>query len=193
MSIEIIKANHRLFQKNISSDIKEIYSKVASKQNPAAIIITCIDSRILPEQLLGLKPGQIFCLRNVANLVSTNDTAVVSALEFAIVNMKIKHIIVMGHSNCGGINALTCDLAENSLAAWLNPWKDNAQKWLLSHKKNNDLQEHCQKQAVLDSIDNISKLSFIDESVSLHAWHLDLESAAISEFCKKHNEFHSIN
>lgn len=180
MAIDLFKENHKLFLESISPVDKAYYQALADGQQPLAMMITCVDSRIMPEQLLGLKAGQLFCLRNIANLVPLKDPATISAIEYAVRHLNIKHIIVMGHSNCGGISALTNNLADSTIAEWLDPWQENASNWLKAEAK--DTQTHCQRQAVIDSIRNIEKLSFIDSSIKLHAWHLDIPSARISEY-----------
>src|SRR6202046_4409944 len=79
-------------------------------QSPAVMVIGCCDSRVSPEVIFDAHPGEIFVLRNVANLVSPYDPSelphgIPAALEFAVQILKVGHILVMGHSHCGGIRA----------------------------------------------------------------------------------------
>jgi len=79
-------------------------------QNPEVMMISCSDSRVDPETIFSAMPGELFVVRNVANLVPPYETGgkfhgVSSAIEFAVLNLRVKHIVVMGHSGCGGVQA----------------------------------------------------------------------------------------
>lgn len=87
------------------------YRELAEEgQSPEIMVIGCCDSRVSPEVIFDAKPGELFVVRNVANLVPpyTPDgaqRAVSAALEFAVVSLKVKHIVVLGHARCGGVRA----------------------------------------------------------------------------------------
>ena len=95
-------------------------------QFPSALLIGCSDSRVVPEQLLGAKAGDFFMLRNIANLVPPywqTDVGFASVLEFAVLDLEIPDIIVCGHTDCGGINALdgAVDMSSRpALSRWLD-------------------------------------------------------------------------
>ncbi|MDC0032388.1 hypothetical protein OAJ23_02905, partial [Pelagibacteraceae bacterium] len=77
-------------------------------QKPSAIVITCSDSRVIPTNIFNTKPGEFFIHRNIANLVppydlDSDNTGTAAALEFAVCSLKVSHIIILGHSECGGI------------------------------------------------------------------------------------------
>src|SRR6478736_4657631 len=79
-------------------------------QNPDTMVISCSDSRVDPETIFSAMPGELFIVRNVANLVPPYETqgkyhGVSAALEFAALNLRVKHIVVLGHSGCGGVRA----------------------------------------------------------------------------------------
>lgn len=185
MSLEKLIDNNRNFRKNLPIELVELYQSLGSGQKPIAMLITCVDSRILPEQLLGFKPGEVFCLRNVANLVAQegNDPSTESAIKYAVSYLGIKHIIVMGHSNCGGINALVNGIDDLAINSWLNPWQKISNDW---DKKDS---QSCEQSAVLHSIDNIRNMSFINNDINLHAWHFDIDSACIKCYDKQNHEF----
>ncbi len=187
MQFDQFKRNNVKFQQEIDQATKGHYLSLAHSQKPLAMLITCVDSRIMPEQLLGLNAGEIFCLRNIASLVPKDDPATTSAIEYAVCHLNIRNIVVLGHSNCGGINALTKNSSSNHIKMWLDPWHDSVKKWLTM--PHSDEQHHCQEQAVLESIKNIKNMQFISENVNLHAWHLDIASAKISELNPETNKF----
>ena len=94
-------------------------------QKPQVMFIGCSDSRVIPEMLTGARPGELFVLRNIANIIPPFGTAHEStgaALEYAVNHLKVQHIVVCGHTDCGGLRALDGHLdalAEPSLAAWV--------------------------------------------------------------------------
>ncbi len=88
---------------------------------PRFLWIGCIDSRIAPEQLTGLGPGEMLVHRNIANLVRETDSSCSSVLAFAIDHLKVRHIMVVGHSRCGGVEAALQGQASGVLQEWLAP------------------------------------------------------------------------
>jgi carbonic anhydrase len=192
MNLSDLLANHRKLTKNITSDDKLKYQQLADGQQPIAMLITCVDSRIMPEQLLGLEPGQLFCLRNIASLVSRQgtDSSTESAIQYAVNHLGIKNIIVMGHSKCGGINALVNNAGDGAIDAWLQHWRQSAQNWL--NTPHEETQCFCQKQAVLESMQNIKDMNFISDEINILGWHLDIGNAQISAYDLKENKFLTI-
>ena len=107
----------------------EQYEELATYgQTPEAMIISCSDSRVDPETIFGAMPGELFVARNVANLVPPYETGgkfhgVSSAIEFAVLNLRVKDIIVMGHSGCGGVKAaLDQSAAIQTEAQFISRW-----------------------------------------------------------------------
>ena len=105
------------------------YETLASEgQSPEVMIVSCCDSRVDPETVFSAMPGELFVVRNVANLVPPFETTgkyhgVSAALEFAVLNLRVKHIIVLGHSGCGGVKAcLEQDAARQSEARFISNW-----------------------------------------------------------------------
>jgi carbonic anhydrase len=97
-------------------------------QNPEVMVVSCCDSRVEPEMIFSAMPGELFVVRNVANLVPPYETSgryhgVSAALEFAALNLRVKHIIVMGHSSCGGVRAsLEHEAARQTEAQFITNW-----------------------------------------------------------------------
>ena len=97
------------------------FARQASSQSPKYLWIGCIDSRMPAEQLTGLEPGDMLVYRNIANLVSHSDTGCMSAIQFAVNVLKVEHIIVSGHTNCGGVSAALQGDSSGPLKEWLTP------------------------------------------------------------------------
>ena len=97
-------------------------------QNPDVMVVSCCDSRVDPETIFSAMPGELFVMRNVANLVPPYETTgkyhgVSAALEFAALNLRVKHIVVMGHSGCGGVRAcIDHDAATQTDAEFISNW-----------------------------------------------------------------------
>ena len=106
------------------------FRELADKQTPEAMLVTCSDSRLLPDVLAGVEPGELFVMRNVGNMVppatvhgdSTGDLSEASAIEYSVLALKVRHLIVCGHSQCGAMKA--------ALDRKPMPQTPNLAKWL---------------------------------------------------------------
>lgn len=119
---------HREFLKGYCQSERDYLHRLAHEgQRPSALYVGCSDSRVVPEVLTGAQPGELFVVRNVANLVPPlphADASVGAAIEYAVLHLKVPDIIVCGHHGCGGIRAALSGLAglseeEPSLREWL--------------------------------------------------------------------------
>ena len=101
---EIFKNNKRWIQEKTKIN-RDYFRELAAGQEPAFLFIGCSDSRVTAEELMGAEPGEVFIHRNIANLVPNNDNNSGAVVEYAIRHLDVKHIIICGHYNCGGIKA----------------------------------------------------------------------------------------
>ena len=108
----------------------QFFEKLAVDQNPEYLYIGCSDSRVTAEDMMGASPGEVFVHRNIGNLVVSIDLNVMSVINYAVRNLKVKHIIVCGHYNCGGVKAA---LTQQDLGI-LNPWLRNIRDVFRIHK-----------------------------------------------------------
>lgn len=117
---ELFENNRQwIAKKNITN--KDFFKQLAQEQNPDYLYIGCSDSRVTAEELIGLGPGDVFVHRNVGNLINNTDLNVMTAIEYAVVHLNVKHIIVCGHYKCGGVKAAM----ESKDLGILNPWLRN--------------------------------------------------------------------
>ena len=118
---EQIFENNRKWVASKSEQDKDFLEKLAKDQTPEYLYIGCSDSRVPANDIMGLEPGEVFVHRNVANLVVSIDLNVMSVINYAVKHLKVKHIIVCGHYNCGGVKAA---MSAQDLGI-LNPWLRN--------------------------------------------------------------------
>ncbi|MEI6555672.1 MAG: carbonic anhydrase [Paludibacter sp.] len=114
---QIFKNNEKWIAEKLKCD-EEYFKKLSAGQNPEILYIGCSDSRVTAEELMGVKPGEVFVHRNIANMVSNNDLSAMSVVNYAVSHLKVKHIIVCGHYYCSGIKAAM----QSKDLGILNPW-----------------------------------------------------------------------
>lgn len=117
---DIFRNNRRWSAAQTAAD-PEYFRSLANLQAPEFFWIGCSDSRVPANQVAGLKPGEVFVHRNVANVVHSSDMNLLSALEFAIEALGVQHVIVCGHYGCGGIRAAFHDERNGIVDHWLAP------------------------------------------------------------------------
>ena len=104
-SLPHLFANNRAWAESMVRSDPEFFAKLAQQQTPEYLWIGCSDSRVPANQIIGLLPGDVFVHRNVANVVVHTDLNCLSALQFAVDVLRVKHVIVCGHYGCGGVVA----------------------------------------------------------------------------------------
>lgn len=102
----------------------EFFSKLANGQQPEYLLIGCSDSRVPAQEIMGLKAGELFVHRNVANLVVNTDLNMLSVLQYAVQVLKVKDIFVLGHYGCGGVHAATKNQDLGLIESWLRNIRD---------------------------------------------------------------------
>ena len=124
---ERLRAGYHAFLEDRFARERRRYEVLAEGQRPEIMIIGCCDSRVSPEVIFDASPGELFVMRNVANLVPPFETggeyhATSAALEFAVQALRVKHIVVLGHARCGGIRAFADEAAPLSPGDFIGRW-----------------------------------------------------------------------
>lgn len=109
-SIQRLQSGFQKFKDEIYTKNPELFKQLSEGQSPDFMVFSCADSRVCPSVTLGFQPGEAFTIRNIANMVSPYDPTKFSgtgaAIEYAVIHLKVKSILVIGHSRCGGIKGL---------------------------------------------------------------------------------------
>jgi carbonic anhydrase len=160
-------------------------------QAPEAMFVACSDSRVVPESVTGAKPGDLFVLRNVGNVIppfGTSDAGVGAVIEYAIRHLPVRHVVLCGHLDCGAVRLLdgSLDMArEPALAQWLE-WIRPAQAHVDAQNLTDPAERHRAivrtnvkfQLANLQSYDSIRRALKADE-LELHGWVFDIETGRV--------------
>lgn len=123
-TLSLLFENNRRWAGQISRSDPGFFSGLARQQSPQYLWIGCSDSRVPANEIVGLKPGELFVHRNVANLVIHTDMNCLSVLQYAVDILKVRHVIVCGHYGCGGVRAAIEDQSHGLIDNWLGHLRD---------------------------------------------------------------------
>ena len=209
MIIKDLIKGHQQFKENQSDDFKEELKRLVKEgQKPEVLFIGCSDSRVTPDLMLGTKPGDMFILRNVGNFIppykhDEDFHGSAAAIQFAVAVLKVKHIIVCGHSHCGACKSLYQDIPDNESYVHIKTWLKlgaQAKERTLRNKRFNTEEEMyrvTERNSIRHQLDNlmtypeINKLSNEDK-ISIHGWYYDIETGNILVYNKENDQFKPI-
>ena len=187
-SYEVIFENNKNWVESKLAVDKDFFKTLSASQTPDYLYIGCSDSRVSAEEMMGLKPGEVFVTRNVANVVNTLDMSATAVIQYAVEHLKVKHIIVCGHYGCGGVKAA---MTPQDLGL-MNPWLRNIRDVYRLHQAELDAIEDDQKRYdrlvelnVQEQCINVIKMAvvqeqyLVDEYPIVHGWDFDLKTGKI--------------
>lgn len=180
---------NRIWVEEMLAQDRHFFDKLARGQKPQVLWIGCSDSRVPPDQITKTRPGEIFIHRNVANLVVHTDINIHSVLQYAIEVLKIKHIIVCGHYDCGGIRAAMTSESFGLANKWLRNIKEvyaEHEKELLAIEDQTARENRLVELNVMEQVRNLAKTAFVQRAwkkreVDIHGWVIDLATGYIKE------------
>lgn len=199
-AIEKLKSGFKDFQAGQFKENQAIYEDLVDKgQKPDVAFIACSDSRVDPAIVMQADPGDLFVIRNVANLVPPYETdgnyhGTSAALEYAVQNLNVGHIVVLGHAHCGGIDALVNPPKTGTEGNFFVPaWTsivENAYLRVMATMPNATAKEKahaCEQGAVLVSLENLMTFPCIRKNVKegklrLHGWYVDIRAGQLSTY-----------
>src|SRR3954471_5543204 len=177
--LDALFENNRKWAEGILREDPEFFAKLSRQQSPTYLWIGCADSRVPANQIVGLMPGEVFVHRNIANMVVHTDLNCLSVMQFAVDILKIKHIIVVGHYGCSGVQAAMrrtrVGLADN----WLRHVQD-------VHEKHEHSLRDCSNESaaaerlcelnVVEQVQNVCQTTIARDAwergqdLSVHGW-----------------------
>lgn len=165
----------------------DYFTELSKGQTPEFLYIGCSDSRVTAEDLMGIQPGEAFVHRNVANLVNNVDLSVMTVLNYAVRHLKVNHIVVCGHYNCGGVKA-AMQPADMGI---LNPWLRTIRDVYRIHKDElNAIEDEAKRYDRLVELNvqeqcvNLLKTAAVQEAITergltVHGWVFDIRTGKL--------------
>ena len=191
-------AGFKRFRQQYFDPHEQRFAPLQQGQRPKVLLVGCSDSRVDPAMLTGCTPGELFVVRNVANLVppcehDSHHHGVSAALEYAVCALEVEHIIVLGHSGCGGISALMEGVPDGLSAEYIGPWvsiAERARERVLKELAGKDPAVQiraCEQASILVSLENLLSFTWIGDRVEsgallLHGWYFDIHSGHLMAF-----------
>lgn len=196
-------AGYRRFREAYFQHHRGLFADLAGGQAPKAMVVSCCDSRVDPQLIFNARPGDIFTLRNIANLVppyapdgAHHSTS--AAIEFAVKSLEVEHIVVMGHSGCGGVRALL----EPQEGEFVGPWMRIAEPVRRVVADRGDLGRaeklrECELETIRVSLANLGGYPWIatriaDHRLTLHGWYFDIEGGELRVLDPDDGGFHAV-
>ncbi|KAI8909788.1 carbonate dehydratase [Gorgonomyces haynaldii] len=194
---------YRRFKTNYFASNPVLFQSLMHKQSPKTLLIGCCDSRVDPAIITDCEPGDLFVIRNVANLVGPYHPdgglhGVSAAMEYAVQALNVENIIVLGHAHCGGIKALM----EGSCASFefIGPWVEianDAKRKTLKHFGQLPFEEQCRAcefASILTSLENIITYPWVKErlvsgKISLTGWYFDFVTGELMGYVPEKMKF----
>ncbi|KAF8098358.1 hypothetical protein N665_0268s0027 [Sinapis alba] len=191
-----MKQRFLAFKKLNYMDNLEHFKKLADAQSPKFLVIACADSRVCPSAVLGFQPGEAFTVRNIANLVPSYEsgpTETKAALQFSVNTLEVENILVIGHSRCGGIQALMSMEDEGDSRSFIHNWvivgkkAKESTKAVASNLHFDHQCQHCEKASINHSLERLLGYPWIEEkvrkgSLSLHGGYYDFVNCTFEKW-----------
>jgi len=187
MNIEQIFSNNKKWIAEKLDVDQEYFKNLSLGQSPEILYIGCSDSRVSAEELMGVKPGEVFVHRNIANMVPNTDLSAMSVINYSVSYLKVKHVVVCGHYYCNGVKAAM----QSADMGILNPWLRNIRDVYRIHRHELDIiededlrykrlvelnvQEQCVN--VLKTAD-VQK-AYKERTLTVHGWVFDIKTGQL--------------
>ncbi|MDH4198745.1 MAG: carbonic anhydrase [Spirochaetia bacterium] len=197
------------FSKNDFEKNKELFRKLGTVQKPHTLFIGCSDSRVVPGLITKSLPGDLFVVRNIANVVpyyraSSEYLSTTSAIEYALIILDVKNIIVCGHSNCGGCKALYLNDEELDKIPHTKKWlelvknaKIKAESIVKDFDIKNDYEWLVEEENIIEQMNNLLTYPLVEERFSngqlnILGWYYEIETGTVYNYNQKEKIFEKI-
>ncbi len=195
---QLIEGFRRFRERHFTHDDALYRELVSQGQTPKILVVACCDARVDPAIVLDCAPGDLFVIRNVANLVPPSETlaghhGTSAALEYGVRNLGVRHIIVLGHAHCGGIRTLVETGGINNPDSYIDDWMclvENARAGVERDMPGAPLEDRihaCEQRAILISLNNLMTFPWVRERVksgalTLHGWYFDIKHGQLLRY-----------
>ncbi|MEQ9464444.1 MAG: carbonate dehydratase [Haliea sp.] len=189
-SIDELFANNRAWAQSVKTTDPDFFEKLANQQAPEYLWIGCSDSRVPANQIVGLLPGEVFVHRNVANMVVHTDFNCLTVLQYAVDVLRIKHVLVVGHYNCGGVRAAFENRDNGLIDNWLRNIKDVQQRHrrrIAALDNDDDRVNLLCELNVISQVSNVCHTTIVQNAwsrgqpLSVHGWVYSLRDGLIND------------
>ena len=183
-------ANNRAWATRVTSEDPNFFQRLSHQQSPAFLWIGCSDSRVSANEIIGLPPGEVFVHRNIANVVAHSDLNCLSALQFAVDVLRVRHIIVCGHYGCSGVQAAMHDQRHGLVDNWLRHVHDVRIKHeaeLAGIGSDRERAARLCEFNVIEQVDNVGNTTIVNDawrrgqSLAVHGWIYDVADGLLRD------------
>jgi carbonic anhydrase len=188
--LDHLKAKNRAWAQRMVTADAGFFKRLESQQAPEYLWIGCSDSRVPANEIVDLDPGELFVHRNVANLAPPQDANYLSVLQFAVDVLKVKHILVVGHYGCGGINAAVDGKRRGLVDHWLHPIREIYQRHrceLEAIEEHRPRMDRLCELNVIRQVRNVASDVFVQDAwargqeLSVHGWVYSLANGHVTD------------
>jgi carbonic anhydrase len=181
---------NRAWAENIKARTPDFFQKLSEQQSPEYLWIGCADSRVPANEIVGMSPGELFVHRNVANVVVHTDLNCLSAVQYAVEALKVKHVIVCGHYGCGGVRAAMLNLKLGLIDNWLRHIQDVVQKHeglLAGIADESERVDKLCELNIIEQVSNVCQTTIVQnawesgQELTVHGWVYGLSDGLIRD------------
>jgi carbonic anhydrase len=187
MDIKLIFQNNKQWVQDKLKIDSNYFKNLSEGQNPDILYIGCSDSRVTAEELMGVSPGEAFVHRNIANMVQNTDLSAMSVIDYAVLHLKVNHVVVCGHYYCGGVKAAMQAKDLGMLNSWLRNIRD---VYRIHREELNSIEDEEQKYKRLVELNvqeqciNVIKTAKVqrairERGITVHGWVFDIHSGRL--------------
>ncbi|MBU6338632.1 MAG: hypothetical protein KGQ36_01480 [Rickettsiales bacterium] len=200
----------RIFKSTTFAQKKDVIKHlVAQEQKPTTLVISCVDLRMAPSEIFATNPGELYVINNIGALVPKYDAGgihgIMAAIEYAVKDLQVQNIIVLGHAKCDSIKMMMSDkYADKKLSESMQKWLSVAEaareavKKQLADKNSDEQQASCERESLVVSFKNLMEYPYIAErmkknNLQIFGLHFDIEDGDIMSFNAGNGFFESIS
>jgi len=206
---DLVKGNENFKNYQFPKMEEELQALVKNGQKPEIMFIGCSDSRVTPDLMLNTKPGDMFILRNVGNFVppfkrDEDFHGSAAAIEFALAVLKVKHVIICGHSHCGACKSLYDEIPENDsfihIRTWLNLGMKAKERTLKNNKFNTkeEMYRATERNSIRNQLENLLTYPDIkrlleEDKLQIHGWYYNIATGEIEYYKEEDDSFRPLS